>query len=94
MCLAVVSAGYGDGYPRAAKSGTPVIINNQQASLAGRVSMDMLTVDLTGCNDINIGDKVTLWGDGLPINEIAQSAGTIPYTLMCGITARVRRVWL
>jgi alanine racemase len=54
----------------------------------------MLTVDLTGCNDINIGDKVTLWGDGLPINEIAQSAGTIPYTLMCGITARVRRVWL
>lgn len=94
MLLAVISAGYGDGYPRSAKSGTPVLINQQRGLLVGRVSMDMLTVDLTGCNAVNIGDKVTLWGDGLPIDEIAQCANTIAYTLMCGITSRVKSSWM
>ncbi len=94
MLLAVISAGYGDGYPRHAKAGAYVLVNNQLASLVGRVSMDMLTVDLTGCSQVNVGDKVTLWGEGLPIDEIANSANTISYTLMCGVTTRVKASWV
>ena len=90
--LAVVSIGYGDGYPRHAKQGTPVLINNQRLPLVGRVSMDMITVDITEHTDIKIGDQVLLWGNGLPIEEIAASADTIPYTLLCGITQRVKIV--
>lgn len=88
--IAVISAGYGDGYPRHAKSSTPVLINQQRALLIGRVSMDMLTVDVTGCSSVKIGDQAILWGEGLPIDEIADCADTIAYTLMCGITARVK----
>lgn len=90
MCLGVVSIGYGDGYPRHAKSGTPVLIGAQRVALIGRVSMDMLTVDLSACVDVQLGDQVTLWGDGLPVEEIAACADTIPYTLLCGITRRVK----
>lgn len=89
MRLAVVCIGYGDGYPREVPSGTPVLINGRRAELVGRVSMDMLTVDLRGHDDARIGDPVVLWGEGLPAEEIAEAAGTIPYTLFCGITARV-----
>lgn len=89
-CLGVVSIGYGDGYPRHAKQGTPVLIGNKRAPLIGRVSMDMLTVDLNGCSGVQLGDQVLLWGDGLPVEEIATCAGTIPYTLLCGITQRVQ----
>ncbi len=89
-CLGVVSIGYGDGYPRHAKQGTPVLIGNKRAPLIGRVSMDMLTVDLNGCSGVQLGDQVLLWGDGLPVEEIATCAGTIPYTLLCGITRRVQ----
>lgn len=88
--LAVISIGYGDGYPRYAKQGTPVLINNKRMPLVGRVSMDMLTVDLSGHADIRLGDKVKLWGDGLPVEEISACAATIPYTLLCGITQRVQ----
>ncbi len=88
--LGVVAIGYGDGYPRHAKSGTPVLINGQRVPLVGRVSMDMLTVDITTQPTAKIGDCVTLWGDGLPIEEIAACADTIPYTLTCGITQRVK----
>lgn len=88
--IAVVSIGYGDGYPRHAKQGTPVIINNQRLPLIGRVSMDMLTLDLSGTNNIKLGDKVRLWGESLPVEEIAACAKTIPYTLLCGITQRVQ----
>ncbi len=89
-CLGVVSIGYGDGYPRHARQGTPVLIGNKRVPLIGRVSMDLLTVDLNGCSDVQLGDQVLLWGDGLPVEEIATCAGTIPYTLLCGITQRVQ----
>nr|WP_221896605.1 alanine racemase [Bathymodiolus japonicus methanotrophic gill symbiont] len=88
--IGIISIGYGDGYPRYAKQGTPVLINNRRVPLIGRVSMDMISVDLTGHTEIKSGDQVMLWGDGLPVEEIAECAGTIPYTLLCGITRRVQ----
>lgn len=88
--LGVVAIGYGDGYPRSAKSGTPVLVNGRRVPLVGRVSMDMITVDLTSQPDSKPGDKVTLWGDGLPVEVIAEFSDTIPYTLLCGVTQRVR----
>jgi len=91
--IGVVSAGYGDGYPRNVEMNTPVLINKQRFPLVGRVSMDALTVDLTDCQTVNIGDKVTLWGEDLAIEEIAEKANTISYTLLCGITSRVQLSW-
>lgn len=90
MVIGVVSIGYGDGYPRAMRDGAPVMVKGQRASLAGRVSMDMITVNLTEVDDPQIGDAVTLWGPGLPVEEIAQWADTIPYELVCRMTRRVR----
>jgi alanine racemase len=90
--LGVVAIGYGDGYPRYAKAGTPVLINGQRVPLIGRVSMDMITVDLETQPHAKPGDPVTLWGDGLAVEEIALCAETIPYTLVCGITQRVQIV--
>jgi len=90
--LGVVAIGYGDGYPRYAKPGTPVLVNGKRVPLIGRVSMDMITVDLGTQPDAKPGDAVTLWGDGLSVEEIAQCADTIPYTLVCGITPRVQIV--
>lgn len=88
--LGVAAVGYGDGYPRLARSGTPVLVRGQRVPLVGRVSMDMITLDLTNCPAAAIGDLVTLWGDGLPVEDIAAHAGTIPYDLLCGVTQRVR----
>lgn len=88
--IAVVSIGYGDGYPREVRTGTPVLIGHQRVPLIGRVSMDMLTLDISDHVSVKVGDPVMLWGNKLPIEEIAACAGTIPYTLLCGITARVR----
>jgi alanine racemase len=88
--LGIVAIGYGDGYPRQAKAGTPVLVNGQRVPLIGRVSMDMITVDLHSQPEAKQGDYVTLWGEGLDIEEIAQCSETIPYTLVCGITQRVR----
>ena len=88
--LGVAAVGYGDGYPRLARSGTPVLVCGQRVPLVGRVSMDMITIDLTECPEAAVGDLVTLWGEGLPVEEIAREAGTIPYDLLCGITQRVR----
>jgi alanine racemase len=90
--LGVAAIGYGDGYPRHAPSGTPVLVNGRRVPLIGRVSMDMINLDLEACPEAKIGDPVTLWGDGLPVEEIARYAGTIPYTLVCGITQRVSLV--
>ena len=90
MDVGVAAAGYGDGYPRHAPSGTPVLVNGREAALIGRVSMDMITVDLRQHPEAQIGDPVILWGEGLPVERIARAAGTISYTLMCGITARVK----
>ncbi len=87
--LGVVAIGYGDGYPRYAKNGTPVLVNGERVSLVGRVSMDMITVDLGRLSKAKVGDPVTLWGNGLLVEEIAEYANTIPYTLTCGITQRV-----
>lgn len=88
--LGVVAIGYGDGYPRYAKVGTPVLVNGRRVPLIGRVSMDMITVDLETEGHAKPGDLVTLWGEGLPIEEIARCADTIPYTLVCGVTQRVQ----
>lgn len=90
--MGVVAVGYGDGYPRYAEAGTPVLVNGRRVPLIGRVSMDMITVDLESQPDAKPGDPVCLWGEGLPVEEIARHAGTIPYTLVCGITQRVQIV--
>lgn len=90
MVIGVAAIGYGDGYPRHAKNGTPVLVNGQRSMLVGRVSMDMITVDLTGFDQVSVGDRVTLWGEGLPLEEIAPWADAIPYELICGVTARVK----
>ena len=87
--MAVIAAGYGDGYPRSVPSGTPVMVNGRRAPLIGRVSMDMITVDVTELPAVAMGDPVVLWGDELPVEEIARLAGTIPYELVCGVSQRV-----
>jgi alanine racemase len=89
MPVGVAAFGYGDGYPRHARSGMPVLVNGQRAALIGRVSMDMICIDLRGHMDASVGDEVVLWGDGLPIEEVAAGAGTISYELLCGISNRV-----
>ncbi|HSD53182.1 MAG TPA: alanine racemase [Burkholderiales bacterium] len=89
--LAIVACGYGDGYPRAAGTGTPVMISGRRAPLVGRVSMDMLTVDVTDLPGVRPGDPVTLWGEGVAVEEVATHAGAIPYELICGVGSRVRR---
>jgi alanine racemase len=90
MPVGIVGIGYGDGYPRYAQNGTPVLIHGMRCPLIGRVSMDMLNVDLRSCPKAKVGDKAVLWGEKLPIEEIAQHANTIPYELLCGITRRVK----
>jgi len=90
--IATVTIGYGDGYPRLAPAGTPVLVNGRRAPLAGRVSMDMLTVDVTDLPAVSIGDEVVLWGEGLPVGEVARHAGTIGYELTTRMPARTPRV--
>lgn len=92
MPVGVVAAGYGDGFPRHAKSGTPILVNGVRCSLIGRASMDMLTVDLRNQPQAEIGDRIVLWGESLPIEEIAQHADTIPYELLCGVHKRLEFV--
>ena len=88
--LAVAAIGYGDGYPRNLASGAPVLVNGERAPLAGRVSMDMIGIDVTELARVPaLGDPVILWGTGLPVEEIAVWADTIPYELLCGISQRV-----
>ena len=88
--MAVVAAGYGDGYPRSVESGTPLLINGRRAPIVGRVSMDMITVDVTDLPSVATGDPVVLWGEGVPVEEISRHAGTIPYELICGVSQRVQ----
>lgn len=89
--IGTVSCGYADGYPRHAPSGTPVIVRGQRVPLVGRVSMDMLTVDLSDVADAALGDTVELWGAHLPVDEVARAAGSIGYELLTKVTARVPR---
>jgi alanine racemase len=87
--IAIVAAGYGDGLPRNLPSDTPVLVAGRRAMIAGRVSMDMIAVDVSELPPLRVGDPVTLWGEGLPVEEIARHAGTIPYELLCGVSQRV-----
>jgi len=89
MNVGVAAIGYGDGYPRSAPSGTPVLVGDARAAIVGRVSMDLITIDLRNAPGANIGDRVVLWGGELPVEAIAARAGTISYDLTCGMTKRV-----
>jgi alanine racemase len=92
--IATVAIGYADGYPRHAPTSTPAWCNNQLISLVGRVSMDMLTFDVSDLPAVEIGDRVQLWGDKLPINDVAEHIGTIAYELMTRVSSRVPREYL
>ena len=87
--IGTVAIGYGDGYPRHAPNGTPVLVNGQRVSLVGRVSMDAISVDLTDLENTQVGDPVELWGQKLSVNELASAAGTIGYEILAGLTGRV-----
>ena len=89
MPVGVAAIGYGDGYPRSAPSGTPVVVNGQLAAIIGRISMDLIAIDLRNVPNANVGDRVVLWGAELPVEEIAARSGTISYDLTCGMTRRV-----
>nr|WP_163503944.1 alanine racemase [Halomonas socia] len=94
--IAVVAAGYGDGYDRHSEDGTPVLVNGQRCAIAGKVSMDMLTVDVTDVADADIGSEVVLWGRAsngalLSVDEVARHCATISYTLLTGVLPRVPR---
>ena len=91
MPVGLASIGYADGYPRHAPSGTAVLVNGRRAALVGRVSMDVIAVDLRNCLGARVGDRVTLWGDGLPVEEIAEAAGTMAYELLARVGRRVER---
>ncbi|MCC5864566.1 MAG: alanine racemase [Wenzhouxiangella sp.] len=90
MRIGVAGIGYGDGYPRSLVDGTPVRVGDRDCRLVGRVSMDMITIDLGNVPDARIGDPVVLWGRGLPVEQVARCADTIAYELVCRITRRVR----
>ena len=94
MRIGVVACGYADGYPRHCTTGTPVLVNGVRCHMVGRVSMDMITVDLSPVPSAGMGSEATLWGRAsngavLPIDEIAQAAGTVGYELMCALAQRV-----
>ncbi len=87
--IAIAAAGYGDGYPRSAANGTPVRVNGMPAAIAGRVSMDMLAIDVSDVLQVAVGDPVQLWGPAVPIERVAAAAGTIGYELTCRVSKRV-----
>ena len=89
MRIGVVACGYADGYPRHAPNGTPVLVDGERVPIAGRVSMDMLTVDLRAVPGAHVGSEVTLWGSGLAVDEVAARAGTVGYELLCALAPRV-----
>ncbi|WP_320823239.1 alanine racemase, partial [Reinekea sp.] len=90
--IATLAIGYGDGYPRQAPNGTPIWLNGQTVPLAGRVSMDMLMVDVTDLERVAVGDRAELWGKQLSVDRVARSVGTIGYELLTRLTARVERL--
>ena len=92
--VGIVAMGYGDGYPRNAPSGTPVWCNGKRLTTVGRVSMDMMCIDLGKDNQFNVGDEVELWGENINANEVAEVCNTISYELFCQLTPRVKRVYL
>jgi len=90
--IATVGIGYADGYPRHCKNKTPVMVRGKRAFLAGRVSMDMITIDVTHIDNVSVGDEVELWGQNVPIQEVAACADTIDYELMTRVSQRVPRI--
>jgi alanine racemase len=88
--IGVVACGYADGYPRHAPTGTPVLVDGRLTRTLGRVSMDMLFVDLTGIPEARVGGRVVLWGEGNPVERVAHAAGTVGYELLCALAPRVR----
>jgi len=93
MPVGVIAMGYGDGYPRTAQDGTPILVNNVRCQIVGRVSMDMATIDLRNCPQAKSGDPVILWGENLLIEEVAKFTSHIPYDILCGIQSRVKFHW-
>jgi alanine racemase len=93
MVVGIIAFGYGDGYPVSARSGTPVLIKGQRCEVVGRVSMDMMTVDLSQCPGAVTGDQVILWGEGLPIEEIANYTAGITWSTLTGVQHRVKFLW-
>jgi alanine racemase len=89
MKVGVVACGYADGYPRHAGTGTPIVVQGQATRTLGRVSMDMLFADLSGVSGAQVGSPVTLWGAGLPVEQVAGAAGTIAYELLTALARRV-----
>lgn len=87
--IGIVAAGYADGYPRHAPTGTPVLVDGVRTMTVGTVSMDMLAVDLTPCPQAGIGTPVELWGKEIKIDDVAAAAGTVGYELMCALALRV-----
>ncbi len=89
MRIGIAACGYADGYPRHAPTGTPVLVEGRRTRTVGRVSMDMIMVDLEGIPDAGIGSPVVLWGEGLPVDDVATAAGTVSYELLCALAPRV-----
>ena len=87
--IGVVACGYADGYPRSAPNGTPVLVCGRKVRIAGRVSMDMITVDITDVPEAGVGSPVVLWGEGLPVDDVARAASTVGYELLCAVAPRV-----
>jgi alanine racemase len=87
--IAIVACGYGDGLPRSLPNGTEILVAGTRVPIVGRVSMDMIAVDVTGHDHVVVGDKAILWGHKLPIEDLAARAGTIPYELLCAVSQRV-----
>lgn len=91
--IGIAAIGYGDGFPRGMRSGAPVLVDGKQATIAGRVSMDMIAIDISDLPAAKVGAEVVVWGEALPAERVASYADTIAYELVCRVTARVPRVW-
>lgn len=89
MRIGVVTCGYADGYPRHAPTGTPIMVEGRMTRTVGRVSMDMLCADLSDVPEALVGSRVVLWGEGVPVERVAEAAGTVGYELLCGMAARI-----
>lgn len=92
--VGIVAIGYGDGYPRSAPTGTPVWCQGKRLHTLGRVSMDMLCIDISNQSNIDVGSKVELWGENINANDVAETSNTISYELFCRLTPRVKRIYI
>jgi alanine racemase len=93
MPIGVIAIGYGDGYPRSARNGTPILVNGVRCTIVGRVSMDMLTIDLRPYPQAKVNDQVILWGNGLPLEEIVPYTNNSPYDILTSVQSRVKFLW-